>query len=213
MGKIEVTNAETGAVHNLPGVILNTDWNAPDGKPVAKGVYKIGFELMKDGSRAIDWTVELQAAPGETGLIFGETKEGTMALRMHPKLRMDEDRGRGVKDVTGKAVNSDGTRDKNVWGKRAHWIAYWGEIEGKKLGFAMFDHPANPSFPTWWHARAYGLATANPFGAKDFGDKPTGAFVVPGQTKITFRYRIVLHEGDPVRFDIQRAWSDWAGLD
>jgi hypothetical protein len=32
----------------------------------------------------------------------------------------------------------------------------------------MMDHPSNPRFPTYWHARDYGLFSLNPFGVRDF---------------------------------------------
>jgi hypothetical protein len=35
-----------------------------------------------------------------------------------------------------------------VFGKRARWIDYWGKIDEKTVGIAIFDHPANPHHPT-----------------------------------------------------------------
>ena len=34
------------------------------------------------------------------------------------------------------------------------------------MTIAILDHPANPGFPTYWHARGYGLFAANPLGQK-----------------------------------------------
>ena len=36
------------------------------------------------------------------------------------------------------------------------------------ITIAMLDHPKNPGFPTYWHARGYGLFAANPLGQKVF---------------------------------------------
>jgi hypothetical protein len=60
------------------------------------------------------------------------------------------------------------------------------------------DNPANPRYPTYWHARAYGLFAANPFGVRDFtGDKTRdGSMTVEAGKSITFRYRVVIHPGD-----------------
>ena len=35
------------------------------------------------------------------------------------------------------------------WGRRAEWIDYHGpDAQGKTVGIALFDHPANPRYPT-----------------------------------------------------------------
>jgi hypothetical protein len=67
-----------------------------------------------------------------------------------------------------------------------------------RLG-AIFDHPSNPRHPTWWHARTYGLCSANPFGIASFEknpDKNAGNMTVPAGKSVTFRYRFYFHAGD-----------------
>ena len=120
-----------------------------------------------------------------------------MAIRTHPNLRLENDDG--VSTANGQAVNSEGVRGKAVWGKRAAWIDYWGEVAGKTVGIALFNHRGNPRHPTWWHARPYGLFTANPFGVADFEGKPrgTGDMRIPSGESVTFRYRFLFHRGDP----------------
>ena len=46
----------------------------------------------------------------------------------------------------------------------------------------MLDHPSNPGFPTYWHARGYGLFAANPMGEKIFtdGKKELNVAIEPG---------------------------------
>jgi len=90
-------------------------------------------------------------------------------------------------------------RDGATWGKRAAWCDYYGPVGDKTVGVAIFDHPANPRHPTWWHVRDYGLFAANPFGQHDFeslSDKAAGNLTVPVGKSITFRYRFYLHTGD-----------------
>jgi hypothetical protein len=86
-------------------------------------------------------------------------------------------------------------------------------VEGKVLGIACFDHPANLRHPTTWHARDYGLIAANPFGLSDFQKKPkgTGDHVIPAGEKLTLQYRWLFHEGDAVAADIAGRWKQWAG--
>ena len=63
------------------------------------------------------------------------------------------------------------TKMANVWGKRSNWVDYSADLDGEKLGVAMFDHPGNPRHPTYWHARDYGLFALNPFGSNAFDPK------------------------------------------
>jgi hypothetical protein len=71
-------------------------------------------------------------------------------------------------------------------------------VDGQTVGIAIFDNPANPRSPTYWHSRAYGLFAANPFGARDFtGDKSQdGSMTVEAGKTVRFRYRVVIHPGD-----------------
>ena len=48
----------------------------------------------------------------------------------------------------------------------------------------MIDHPKNPGYPTYWHARGYGLFAANPLGQKAFsnGKETLNLTLEPGQS-------------------------------
>ncbi|HEX7010788.1 MAG TPA: DUF6807 family protein, partial [Phycisphaeraceae bacterium] len=142
---------------------------------------------------------------------FGETKEGTMGIRTHPSLRLKGDEKKGIV-ANGKAVNSEGVEGKDVWGKQAKWVDYWGEIDGKKIGIAIFDHPANPRHPTHWHARDYGLVAANPFGGHDFdkaAPEGSGDMTLKNGDSVTFKYRFYFHEGDHAAANIPQAYQQW----
>jgi len=112
----------------------------------------------------------------------------------------------------GHIVTSEGKRDKEAWGTRAPWCDYFGPVEGKTVGVAMFDHPSNPRYPTWWHVRTYGLFAANPFGQAQFEklpDKNAGDYkIAPGQSA-TFRYRIYFHEGDEQQGKVAEQYRDF----
>jgi hypothetical protein len=147
------------------------------------------------GERTLDWETTIRATEGE--LKFGDTKEGTMGIRLNETMRLKPNKD-NVGKPTGHIVNSEGIRDDQTWGKRAAWVDYYGPVDGQVLGVAMFDHPSNTRHPTWWHVRDYGLFAANPFGVHDFEKKPagTGELVVPKGETLTFRYRFYLHRGD-----------------
>jgi hypothetical protein len=161
-------------------------------------------------ARAIDWEISLEASHGP--VTIGDSKEGAMAIRTHPDLRLENDPRDGVTSANGQAINSEGVRGKEVWGKRAKWIDYYGTINGKVVGIAIFDHPRNPRHPTHWMAREYGFIGANPFGLNAFEGKPkgTGDMTIPAGEKVTFRYRFLFHEADPRKADIARQYADYA---
>ena len=87
---------------------------------------------------------------------------------------------------------------------------YSGEIDGEKLGIAIFDNPEN-SRRARWHVRAYGLFAANPFGLSTFtGDKSqNGAVTLEPGGRLRFRYRVVIHPGDVKSAGIAKLWDEY----
>jgi hypothetical protein len=158
--------------------------------------------------RAIDFELALVATHGPVR--FGDTKEGTFALRLAPTLRISGPVARGH------ALNSAGQRDKDCWGQRARWVAYSGPLDAARpaaeVCVALLDHPSNPRHPTWWHARDYGLFAANPFGVHDFdGAAPgTGDLELASGERLVFRYRLLVRTGPADGASLERAWADYA---
>jgi hypothetical protein len=75
------------------------------------------------------------------------------------------------------------------------------------------DHPSNLRHPTWWHARHYGLFTANPFGQGHFEkDAPdnAGDYVIENGESLTFRYRTIFHKGSAEGAGIAKAWEEFS---
>ncbi|MCA8975390.1 MAG: PmoA family protein, partial [Planctomycetes bacterium] len=99
--------------------------------------------------RSIDVEVELWRDDGE--LRVGDTKEGSMALRLRNEFCLD---GPGA---AGTVCNSEGLTGNAVWGQPARWVAYSADLGGVPHTVAMFDAPNNHGHPTHWHARGYGL--------------------------------------------------------
>ena len=162
------------------------------------------YAPAREGERVFDFEITLLASNGP--LTFGDTKEGTMAVRLAETMRLKGKVGQGH------IVNSEGVRDDKTWGKRADWCDYSGPVDGKNVGIAIFDNPSNPRHPTWWHVRDYGLFAANPFGRHDFEslpDKTAGNLVVPAGGSITFRYRLYLHEGDEQQIGVAAKYAEY----
>ena len=109
-------------------------------------------------------------------------------------------------------VDADGRAAMaNVWGKRSNWVDYTAEVEGERLGVAMFDHPQNPRHPTYWHARDYGLFALNPFGRNAFDPKQEESqWKLPAGQKLTFLWRVVIHPGDAQTGHVADLYKEYA---
>jgi sugar phosphate isomerase/epimerase len=187
------------------GVIKSRNkWVGPDGKIVCTDTrtHKIYNPTLADYGM-MDFEITINASNGE--VVFGDTKEGSMAIRLGPTIQVDGPTGKGH------IVNSEGLRDADTWGKRATWCDCYGPVDGDVVGVAIFDHPSNPRHPTWWHVRTYGLFAANPFGVHDFEKKPagTGNLTIPAGQSVTFKYRFYLHKGDEKQGKVAECYSEY----
>ncbi len=181
---------------------------AKDGTIVCTDERTLRVYNRKD-ERLFDFEITVRASHGD--LTFGDTKEGTMAIRLAETMRLKPNKFNAGKS-TGHIVNSEGVRDDATWGKRAKWVDYYGPVGDKTIGVAIFDHPENQRHPTWWHVRDYGLFGANPFGIHDFEKKPAGAgdLKVPAGYNVTFRYRFYIHSGDEKEGKVAERYEEYA---
>jgi len=189
------------------------EWRDPSGKVLLTEARLMTF-YAQPKNRPIDFDITLTAVEK---VKFGDTKEGTFALRVASGLEEPRNGVPVEPPRTGHIVDSQGREgEKQVWGKRADWVDFYGVVNGEPLGIAMFDHPSNPRHPSWWHARGYGLFAANIFGLHDFEPDKTGKStdgsltLMPGET-LRFRYRLVIHPGDVQSAHIARLYADYAG--
>jgi methane monooxygenase PmoA-like len=176
------------------------DLEDPDRKPFAQETQEYKFS-GDDDSRVID--CEFVITAGKEPVKFGDTKEGTFAVRLNPQLDAP----------AGTMVNSDGKEgESQVWGKRANWVDVDGVVDGDKLGVAVFDNPDSFRHPTYWHARGYGLLAANPFGLSYFYADPKndGSYTLPAGQSIRFRYRVFIHEGTYKDAHVAEKFSQYA---
>ena len=174
--------------------------NDPSNRVVAEETQS--FTFRGDGPiRIVDCEFVLYATAGPIDI--GDTKEGTFGIRLAPELSAP----------LGHMLNSNGAKgEKAIWGKPADWVDYQGEISGREVGIAIFDSPSSFRHPTTWHARAYGLFAANPFGLREFTGDPAkdGAWTVPEGKSIKFRYRVLIHEGKFGPSELSAAYAKYA---
>jgi hypothetical protein len=167
-----------------------------DGTKVARETQT--FTIRGDaGTRIVDCEILIEAVYGP--VTFGDTKEGSFALRLGPALS----------DPNVSIVNSNHETGSAVWGKRADWVDYSGTVGGEQAGVAVFDHPENLRHPTTWHARGYGLLAVNPFGLRAFtrDASQNGAYHIPAGASLLLRYRVVIHHGAAGSYDVAGAYT------
>ncbi len=161
-------------------------------------------------NRQIDFDLNLEP---KTKVNFGDTKEGTFSMRLAPWLEYPQKKGPQEPKRTGTMVNAEGNKgEENDWGKRSAWMDYYGEVNGEKIGIAMFDYPKNPGYPNRWHTRGYGLFGINPFGLHDFDKNapgPGGVTIEPGHN-LRYRFRVLIHPGDYETAKIAEQYKKYA---
>ena len=187
---------ELAATSEYGRIVAFNELVANDGSVVATDIRSMTFRNVPGGARTLDFEITIIASHGR--LTLGDTKEGSMAIRLAPTMRVEGP------VAEGQIINSRGITGGATWGKRAEWVDYFGPVDGRMVGVAIFDHPSNPRHPTWWHVRKYGLFAANPFGVHNFEGKErgTGDYVVEEGKSVTWKYRFYFHEGGHDAADI-----------
>jgi hypothetical protein len=211
-GYIKLNKVGTVSSGKKKGSISATfDWIDPKGVKIVEESRTMTF-YDRPKLRIIDVDIDLAAV---TQAKFGDGKDCCFGIRIAPQLQETKViKTKGQPDVTipgppGVITNAEGkTGEKDVWGKPSDWCDYSGEINGEKLGIAIFDNPKN-SRRARWHVRGYGLFAANPFGQSAFsGDKTQDGSVTlqPGES-LHFKYRVVIH---PAGTDLAKLWAEYA---
>ena len=192
-------------------------WVGPDGTVHLTDKTVITARAVA-GGRILDYEVTL-TAPADKPVVFGDTKDGSMAMRLPlwmtpPHSYTGADKKKTKHEGLGTIINDSGQTNDATWGKKSEWVDYYAPKDGKVYGIAMFDHPSNPRHPTWWHVRSYALFAANPFGQHDFEnlkDQPkAGDMTIPAGKSVTFRWRFYFHMGDEKTAKIAERFKEYA---
>lgn len=191
-------------------------WIDPAGKEIL--AERTEFHFIAKGSTRIIDRIETLTSSGEA-VTMKDTKEGSFGLRVARQLELPskEDitltdaaghpttvKKMSNDDVTGNYKSSEGVTGEAVWGKRAKWMDLFGSIGDEKISVVICDHPENLNYPTYWHARGYGLFAANPFGVKDFTEgKQELNYTIPARGSLKLRYRIIVSSGAANLTDVE----------
>jgi hypothetical protein len=184
---------------------VTTDWVTFDQKVLLKEKTRFIFRGAP-GSRSIDRITTLTAQDAKVD--FPDAKDGLLGLRVTRALEIPSDKPEVYTDASGRPtpvakmdntgvngtyLTSEGKKGDAAWGTRGRWCNLSGMVGAEPVTITILDHPLNPGFPTYWHARGYGLFAVNPLGQKVFSEgKQTMNFRLAPHASVTFRYRIII---------------------
>jgi hypothetical protein len=210
------TIRHTGIVSTKSGpdqgeLVVDSVWITGDDKEILKQTTRYIFSRRKH-ARVIDLVITLKA---RERVVFSDNKEGLLGMRVARWLESPGEKSGVFMDAHGNPtqveavpvvagmpnpasgvyLTSAGAHGSAVWGTRGRWCALDGhDGNNNPVTIAMIDHPENPGYPTYWHARGYGLFAANPLGQSIFAPKqPSLNFSIERNQSATFRFRVVIY--------------------
>ncbi|WP_439585150.1 PmoA family protein [Dyadobacter bucti] len=197
-----ITSVKSGK--NKGELTVTADWVDKDRTLTLKETTTYVFSAKGD-MRFIDRSTTLTAV---IDAAMPDIKDGMYAIRVARELELPSNKPEIFTDaagiatkvpvmnntgITGNYRNSNGIEGEAVWAKRAIWCNLTGKIKDENISIAMIDHPKNVGYPSYWHARGYGLFAVNPLGQKAFSDgKEVLNFKLKKGESTTFRYRMVI---------------------
>ena len=187
---------------------VQASWQKPDGTSLLTEKTTFIFSGTAN-DRFIERITTLTATTQD--VLFKDNKEGVLGIRLARELEHPSDKPETFTDgsgkatavpqlnnqnVTGKYTSSEGKTGDAVWGTRGKWVNLTGTIANENISMVILDHPGNVGYPTYWHARGYGLFAANTLGQSVLSSgKDTLNFLLIAGKSVTFKYRIILHSG------------------
>lgn len=170
-------------------------WQKSDGTKLLKEDAKYIF-TETGGKRTIELHVKLTAL--ETDISFTDNKEGLIGIRLARELEQASHNG-----TTGLYRSSEGKEGNDVWGTRGKWVNLNGTIGGQPVSIVILDHPENIGYPTYWHARDYGLFAANPLGQRIFSEgNEILDFKLRAGESVVFKYKVLINSGNNLSDDL-----------
>ena len=176
----KIVSSKSG--HDRGDLVVQSVWTAGDNHDVLEETTHYVFSRSQN-TRSIDEIVTLRAL---RKVVFHDDKEGLLGIRVAHFLESANEKGGTFTDAsghpttvqggnvpgaTGVYLTSEGAKGDAAWSTRGRWCILTGVDGGHTITLAILDHPNNPNYPTYWHARGYGLFAANPLGQHIFDPK------------------------------------------
>ncbi|NYF80278.1 PmoA family protein [Granulicella arctica] len=188
-------------------LVVESVWTTGAGQDVLAQTTRYIFS-RRANARVIDEIVTLHALQK---VVFHDDKEGMLGIRVAHFLESANEKGgtftdangrptavqaSNVPGATGVYLTSEGKQGDAAWSTRGRWCILTGTTADHTVTIAILDHPENPNYPTYWHARGYGLFAANPLGQHIFDPKaPALNFTLEQGKDVIFRHRVMLLSG------------------
>ncbi|MHA8094027.1 PmoA family protein [Aquirufa lenticrescens] len=206
---------------------VSADWIDNDGKgqKVLEEKTTYVFSGTTD-SRTVDRITTLTAVADK--VLFRDVKDGMFAIRVARQLEIPSNKpdvftdAHGVETkvpvmdnagVNGDYWSSEGVKGEAVWSTRAKWMNLHGEMDNHSISVTIFDHPTNVSYPSYWHARGYGLFAVNPLGAKVFSNgKDERNLTLKKGESVTFRYRTLISDRLNSKEELDKIQAEFASV-
>jgi hypothetical protein len=186
-----------------------SEWITPEGEALLQEECTFHFQA-RAGIRIIDRITTLKALVDT--VLFRDNKEGMFAIRVARELELPSEGSAKLMDAHGNVTNveemdntlvkgnyrsAEGVEGGAVWGTCCRWMKLSSVINGESISLVIIDHPSNPGYPTYWHARGYGLFSANTLGQKVFskGAHELNFRLTKGELA-DFKYRLVVASRD-----------------
>ena len=198
---LETSSGEKGSL------VYHANWVNQKQEVLLEEQTKLEFSQVGH-KRIIDRTTKLTANMPVT---FNDAKDGLLGFRLAHELEIPTDKDQKFTDdkgnvtivkggtdkiANGNYITSEGKTGNDAWSTRGTWCKVFGKMGNDSVSVVIIDHPENPNYPTFWHARGYGLFAANPLGEKVFTNgKSTKNLKLTKGESVTFRYRVVIDEG------------------
>ena len=219
---------QTNSGYNKANLSVTADWIDTDGKGKTLLKEKTTYIFHSKGKqRIIDRITTLTVQNEE--VMFKDVKDGMFAIRLARELEHPSDKpdvfvdANGIETkvdkldntgITGKYHSSEGVDGENVWSTRGKWMNLSGKIKNEDISVAIIDHPSNVNYPTYWHARGYGLFAANPLGEKVFSkDKKELNYKLSPNQSVIFKYRTVITSGKVTDDELNKLAEQFAKSD
>ena len=225
MGTIRHESIAKKTEGNKGSLQVTAAWIDEDGK--GKRVLDESTTYVFSGSgdlRIIDRITTLKAVSDV--VTFKDVKDGMFALRVARQLEIPSNKpdvftdAHGVETkvpvmdntgVTGNYHSSEGAEGDAVWSTRAKWMNLTGKMDNHSINVAILDHPSNVTYPSYWHARGYGLFAVNPLGLSVFSNgKASLKYTLTKGETITFRYRTIIADRDLTKSELDAAQAKFA---
>lgn len=218
--QVKIVSAKSGA--NRGELVVDSQWVTGKNQKIINETTRYIFSQHGD-ERTIDFITTLHALDN---VVFNDDKEGALGIRVAHFLESPTEKGGIFSDANGRPtkvaagdtagatgvyLTSEGTKGDAVWSTRGRWCDLTGTTDGHTETVAIIDNPKNPGYPTYWHARGYGLFAANPLGRKIFDKtQPAFNFTIDKGKSVTFRYRVILFSHAATADEMNKAADQFA---